>query len=254
MSAAATIEREDTVRVLRQACQRNTPAELHFPHEGAGLITARVRMLRIEEDQIYVDRPQAGGSPLSLDPGRSVTVHFLVGGTRYAFDSRIRRPHCLVQLNASQQIAGTALAIPAEVRQQQRRADFRLSLAGYEGVVAKIHAGVREGGGSCAIDARVVSARLVNISTGGLGVLLDTSATAGWRVGAVFFMSFSLPEVEVEFCMMTELRHLERIHEGASTVAGFIFLPWELCPLQPYARRISRFIATEQRKQLRRNR
>ncbi len=254
MAVDAPIKRDQKTRLLNQACQRNTPAELHFQRGEADLITARVRLLGLDAELIYVDRPQVVGSQFRLRPRQSAMVYFLLAGTRYAFHSRVVKPRCLVRLNARQRVFGAALAIPAEVRPQQRRADFRLSLAGYDWTVALCHQGEREHPRRCAIDAHRFKVRLVNISAGGVEALVDPSAIRGCGQGDVFFMTFFLPEVEQEFCMRTELRHTRHIHNGRSTLAGFMFLPWEMAPLKPYVRQINRFIATEQRRQLRRGR
>jgi len=254
MAIDAPIRQTDTIRLLGEACQRNTSAELHFQHGQADVITARVRMLGMDEEQIFVDRPQLVGSELRLRPRQPAMVYFLLGGTRYAFHTRVVKPRCLVRLNSRQRVAGASLSVPAEVRPQQRRADFRLSLAGFDWIVAHLHRGSSQNGGHCPMDTRPCRARLNNISAGGVGALVDTSAAGDWNAREIFFMSFSLPGVEQEFLMMTELRHHRRIHDGLTTLAGFKFCPWPLAPLQPYVRQIRRFIAAEQRKQLRRGR
>jgi c-di-GMP-binding flagellar brake protein YcgR len=178
-----------------------------------------------------------------------VTTYFLLGGTRYAFRSRISKARCSVRLNAQQQVPGMGLFLPAELRVQQRRADFRLSLASHE-VIAQGHPGSSENGGCCSIAAQRFNARLTNISAGGVGVLVNRSVTREWKPGQVFFLSFSLPEIKPTLCMMTDLRHMRVIHDGLYAVAGFKFLQWPPVPMKQYLREITQFIAAEQRRRL----
>lgn len=191
---------------------------------------------------------------MQIRPRQSVMVHLLLSGKRYAFGSSFTRAHCFVRLNARQKVAGCALAVPAEIREQQRRADFRLSLASFQRIMATVHRGSLDGGGCAPIDARPWPAWLVNISSGGVGAVVDSKFTRDWRAGEVFFLTFRLPEVEVEFLMTAQLRYCRRIRDGRATVAGFMFTPWPFAPLKPYQQTITRFIATKQRKQLRRGR
>ena len=147
-----------------------------------------------------------------------------------------------------------AVAFPAQVKQQQRRGDFRLSLAGYDDLTAAVHAGTVAHGGAAPIDAPRFVARLLNISAGGVCALFDGPGTRKWQTGDVFFFTFTLPGIEAPFVTANQLRHLRRIHDGQSTVAGFKFLPWPLVSMKSRVQEITRFIAAEQRRQLRRGR
>ncbi|MFQ5490906.1 MAG: flagellar brake domain-containing protein, partial [Phycisphaerae bacterium] len=163
----------DTLKTLEQACSRNVAADLHVLHPEQGVLTARTRLLSLIEGHVYMDRPQSIGRPLDLRSDQPVDIHFLLTGTRYAFRTRITRPACYVRLNASQQVLGAAAALPDEVKIQQRRADFRISLAARGDISILIHGGTDADGGSCRIDQPRVVGRLLNISAGGLGVRCD---------------------------------------------------------------------------------
>jgi c-di-GMP-binding flagellar brake protein YcgR len=239
---------------LRLACARNTSAEVHAEDPLAGMVSSRARLLNLDEQHVYLDQPQSIGQPVALTTGQVVTVYFLMNGTRHAFRSHVVRPRCYVRLNARQQVPGISVTMPARVGQQQRRADFRISLASYQGSHALIHAGSAEGGGSAPVDALRWTARMVNVSAGGLGVLAQKGPRPHWKIGGLFFLTFRLPEYDYDFVIMAELKHVRRIHGGHSTIAGFRFLPWHLGPVKSHARQITRFIAMAQRRQLRRGR
>ena len=251
---ATAVKPKATHGLLTEACNRNAAAELHFDGQEGARVTARVRLLGLEPELVLTDRPQSMGRPVVFRPRQPVLVHFPLGGVRYAFRTQVVRCHYPVRLNATQQVAGIALAMPSEVREQQRRADFRLSLAGCEAIQAEMHPGSPDGGGSAPIDARRFSARLINISAGGVGQLVDAQEARKWKHRDTFFISFCLPDVEGEFRMVAELRHERRIHEGRSAVAGFKFLPWPLVPLKASVRQILKFTAVQQRRQLKRGR
>jgi len=253
MAASAPVRQNEQIRLLGEVCARNTPAELHLQSGEADLVTAKVRLLRVDAKQVYVDQPQSPGKQIQVQAGQPVIVYFLVGSTRYTFRTRVVRTHCSIELNARQRVAGMTLAIPEKIREQQRRADFRLSLAGQSRTVASMHRMEAQQPDRCPVDARRFSARLVNVSAGGIGVLIDSSELRDAQAGDVFCVSFSLSEEE-EFCMLAELRHCRRSHDKLLTAAGLIFLPWSLVPLRPCVRRIARVLVAKQRKQLRRGR
>ncbi len=254
MGVATAVKPAARRGVLTEACNRNAAAELHFSGEEGDRVTARVRLLRLEQELVLTDRPQSMGKPVVLRPRQPVMVHFPLGGIRYAFRTQVVRCHCPVRLNATQQVAGIALAMPSEVLEQQRRSDFRLSLAGCETIQAEAHLGSLEGGGSAPIGALRFSARPINLSAGGIGLLVDTRYARKWRLGNTFFVSFCLPDVKGEFRMLAQLRHERRIPERQATVAGFKFLPWPLVPLKVSVRKILKFTAAQQRRQLKRGR
>ena len=254
MGVTTAVKPEARHDLLTEACNRNAAAELHFDGEEGARVTARVRLLRLEPELVLTDRPQSMGKPMVLKPRQPMLVHFPLGGVRYAFRTRVVRCHCPVRLNATQQVAGIALAMPSEVLEQQRRADFRLSLSGCEVIQAEVHFGSPEGGGSAPIDALRFSTRLINISGGGVGLLVDAQEVRKWILRDTFFVSFCLPDVEGEFRMMAELQHERRIRERSSAVAGFKFLPWPLVSLKTSVRQILKFIAAQQRRQLKRGR
>ena len=111
-----------------------------------------------------------------------------------------------------------------------------------------------EDAGSAPVDAPHHPGWLANVSTGGVGIVADRTVAGVWKAGAHFFMSFRLPTVEAEFRVLAEFRHFRRIRDGLSLLGGFQFVPWAASHPGQYQQSIARFIAAEQRKQLRRGR
>lgn len=242
------------MKILDQACSRNAAADLHIEHPGQGIVTARVRLLEIDDGQIHMNRPQSIGTPLQLSSDQPVKVYFLLSGTRYAFHTTVTRPACYVRLNASQKVLGVAVALPEKVSIEQRRSDFRVSLAAQESVSVLIHAGTEAEGGACPIATPRMVGRLVNVSAGGMGVQCNAKQARAWPRDCPYFLSFELPGTDAALVMMAELRHVRPLSENIVAIAGFKFLPWSTVPLKQSAHTISRFIATNQRRNLRRAR
>jgi len=252
MTVAAPVKPEQRNKLLRAVCARNIPAELHLETAEAGVITTRVRLLHVDALHVYVDEPHTPAGPLPVRPRQPVVTHFLFSGTRYAFRSKVIR-RCQLRLNEHKSVTAVAIGVPGDVRIEQRRADFRLSLAGYD-IPVEGHPGRPDHGGHCALMVFPFAGRLTNISAGGMGLVVDEAIAAEWQIGQVFFFVFRLPGATRDLWVMSTLRHLRGVPESLSTVAGLQFLPWPLVPMRTYVREINRFIAGEQRRRLRRGR
>jgi len=249
MAVATLVQDQKRTAVLRDACRRNTPVELHFEHTLAKRMTARVRMLTMDAECLYTDVPHGA---LRLHADLPLTGYFLLAGTRYSFNARVVRAPCWVPGATGKVVAGMALTLPEEIHERQRRADFRLPLVGKERIFALLHEGCPELGGFAPSDARHFPAWLVNISAGGLGVVVEATERSHWPQDDLYFATFRLPETDGEFYMMTAVRHSRAIRDGRANAVGLEFAPWSIVPLAAQQRRITRFIAEEQRKSLRR--
>ncbi len=249
-SFTTAIPTEEQLELLRQVCARNTPLELHI-QANKQLVTGRSRFLELRDEAICIDQPRMGGEGKPLRERQIVLVHFLLSGTRYSFETRVRRVHCSVQLNQQLRVPGVSLGVPPSIKEQQRRTDFRLSLASHAKIDIIVHTGSPLNGGSAPAKTKVLRPGIINISCGGMCVLFDLGDSKPWQSGDIFFLSFQLPEVSDRFLFMAELRHKRPIERRENCVIGFKFLPWSLVPTQKQLVEVTKFIATEQRKQLR---
>ncbi len=254
MPASAASNQQAALEILREACARNAASDLQYEDRTGGLVSARARLISMDDDQVYLDQATSLGRPVRLQTNQKVTVYFLLNGRRYAFHTHAILPQCYLRLNAEQRVPGMALAAPNVITEQQRRGDFRISLAGYEKLDVLVHGGTLDGGGAARIDAPRYVGRILNVSAGGLGALFERCSKPRMRAGDLLFLSFSLPEMENSFAVASELRFIRAIHDGQSTVTGFKFMPWSLVPMPSYCREIARFIAAAQRRQLKRGR
>lgn len=234
---------------LAQACARNQSADIHY-HEGPELRTARTRLLAIAGDELHIDRPQCIGQDILLAKDKSVTVYLLIDSELYAFSSRVVRPRVEVDLNRQRRIVGVALRTPGQLRKQQRREQFRLSLAKAD-VAASLHKTSVDVADVVPLDAPRFSGRVVNISLGGVGVLYDVGRAPPLAPGEVLFIEFALPEVESPFVLPVEVRHIRGVRHDENRICGLRFLDTTAPLIREQVAQLNKFLADEQRRQLR---
>ncbi|MEW6198126.1 MAG: PilZ domain-containing protein [Planctomycetota bacterium] len=234
---------------LEQACARNQPADIHY-HEGSELRTARTRLLAIAGDELYIDRPQCIGQNVVLAKDMPLTLYLLIASELYAFSSRVVRPVVTLDLNRRRQVTGVALRMPAELRKQQRREQFRLSLAKAD-VAANLHKTSADAIDVVPRDAPRFTGRIVNISLGGVAVLYDVGRTPPLAPGEVLFVEFTLPEAKSPLVFPVEVRHFRSVRDDESRICGLRFLDTAAPAVREQVQQLNKFIAEEQRRQLR---
>lgn len=236
-------------KLLEQACARNQSAEIHY-HEGAELRTARTRLLGTVGNELFIDRPQCIGQDVVLPENKLLTVYLVIESELYAFRARVVRSRVEVDLNRQRRVPGVALGMPSAVRKQQRREQFRLSLARTD-VPASLHGTSPDAVDVVPLDAPRFKGRIVNISLGGLGVLYDTSACPPLTSGMTLFVQFTLPEIELGFVFPVEARHVRHVRDEADRIVGLRFLDTTVPAIQVQIQQLNKFIVDEQRRQLR---
>ena len=82
------------------------------------------------------------------------------------------KPVLDVDLNVETQVVGISIEIPGEIREQQRRQHFRVSLSTYD-IQAHAHEAYDAFPGCAPTQCVRFSGRLINISSGGLGLPVD---------------------------------------------------------------------------------
>ncbi len=239
-------------RIVGAACERNAPAELHYELRDGALVTARVRLLELRGNRILADRPILLGNDSGIPAGVAITVHVSLRGSRYQFESVIEEEDVKVPLNRRQMVPGIALRRPTKAIQSQRRSHIRVSLVGYDPINVHLVSPHPDVPGACAIDAEVVTGWLVDLSGGGLSVVVDNRAFGFIRCGEVFFVTFALPSVLEDFCVLGSVRHTRHITSSDSLRLGIGFRPWGGRRLTHDQRRICRFVTAHERRMLRR--
>ena len=230
-----TSESQSRVSAVQRACDKRGVADIELEWPDGEKQFGRMRLLEWDEHAIYTDRPTYHGMPLELACDLPVTVHFLLDGERYSFRTRIIE-ECRVCLDDKQAVPGFSLYVPGEVHRDERRHDFRTSLAKCVEVVCEMR--LSDSGRQQPFNARVM-----NISAGGLAVIAVDLNDYEPRRGDEFIVDFNLPGINRKFTFNTEMRHLRNL-KGQGFIMGLKFLPdSNAAEMRHAVRQISQFIA-----------
>lgn len=269
--------------ILLEACARNQPIEVHYTDKRNRQSVAKSRLLRLEGDHVLIDRPTAGRHLADVGFDTVVFICYFVQGQRFGFQTRARRVRSF-QLNRQTRLIALEIVKPETIVKHQRRADFRVSLVSYPDLYAwfePVNADTdpdtdtddRDFGGerpepapeeqddaetnlqAAAAQPGVFKARVANLSAGGIAGIIGITDRSERRinVGDLFWVSFELPGEQRLFRFAAEVRHTIRHRRPAPFFIGCKFLlsdsPFgQSGSLEP----LTRFIAREQRRQLRR--
>ncbi len=238
-------------RLLAQACVRNTSVEIQLEDSSGQTKTWRTRLLFVKDERLIAEVPRLSrDNPIPLS--REIDVYMLLGGIRYRFASVVEESGLKIALNEKVRVLGMKLKLPAEVLEDQRRANYRLSLAAGEPLLVSFclpHPSILH---ACEINTQVTIARIVNISAGGLAVLVDQQYARTFQTGTNLFGVFVLPDCQGTFTVLCKIRHTQKIEASASVRAGIAFCEWPGCNLKDDQLRIMRFIASHERQYLQR--
>ena len=95
---------------------------------------------------------------------------------------------------------------------------------------------------------------MVNLSTRGVALLIDRRMLSHVKQGDRFYLTFTLPGVDDEFCMLAIARHAFLVERSNSLKVGFAFASWAGRNFDRCQTEITRFIAELERRMLRRKR
>lgn len=238
--------------ILEQLCAHNRAGEIHYEQDGA-LRTARMRFITLGADELQIDRPQCIGRDVNLPDGTELTAYFYHEGELHAFSTRVLRQIVIVDLNRQKRVVGMALALPAAIRREQRRRDFRVSLARHD-VPVTLHELDADTLASAPRSAARFPGRAVNLSAGGLGVMVEKAACPKLEVWQRLYVLFTLPEDDEPLALPAEIRQVRAVHDGLELMLGLRFLDTGEVSFRTQTRRIGDFIIAEQRRQIRRRR
>jgi len=250
------------MEILRYACDRNVPIELHYVNASVSssrvepdMLYAQTRMLGLDEQAIYLDSPQSIGKDVRLRVGRDVEAYFVVQNRIYTFRSQVTRLRCTVELNSVMKVVGMCLAMPNLIRSGQRREDHRISLASLPGpLTVDLHETSAEDPNLCPVDVRRFVGQAADLSRGGMAVIIANEDRFLLRHGRKYFLSFALPEDGREMTFLAELRHMRDIHKDSAKRLGFQFLRWpDVVQMREKSSALGKFLARMEREYLLRN-
>lgn len=249
---------ESGCSLLVEAARRNLTVELH--HEGSNLefCAARSRILGIGEHDLCLDLPHGVHETVVFSIGWFVDVFLAHKGKLYTFRSEVIQIGCVVQLNDGTKVEAIRITRPVDIKPGQRRQNFRVSLASIEPIIADIHEAAPDHFNAAPRDARRLRAWLVNLSTGGCGLITDGPLDDRFQIGRPLFVQFKLPNDATPLALQAQLRQVESVLDQSGTRLGLRFLKWpDPTRFGRMLRAIELFVAQTQRasaRRVRRNR
>lgn len=246
MGLLSMLEQSPTFPPLERACERSERVRISYRGPDGRVISGYARVLEIGEEHLLMQWPGVGFGPIAGVAAR-VECYFEIDGLSYVFDtiSRGRVTRQDVRLGA---LPVMQLDLPERVEQRQQRARYRVSLHKGTPIIAGAH--------DLETDAPFGEMRLANLSAGGVLTLSDDRAARNIPMGALFWLTFSLPGDPRPFGFVARLVHRNELNNGSGGAAlGWAFAPADDAALHAEnIRRIERFVAGKQREQLRRAR
>jgi len=245
---------EPVEQFLESVCARESAAELHFERTDGELVVARVRLLMFSDSELLADRPVYTDNGSKIPTGETLKVHISIRGNRYEFESAIESEFRRAPGHTPWAGPGIALRKPEAVAPSQRRASVRVSVLGCDPIHVISARPCSSGASACSLEGPVYLGWMVDVSAGGLSMVLDRQAAKLVRRGDRLFMTFCLPGVEGTFNLLGSVRHLREVAEGESIRLAAAFRPWDGGHLRTDQQRIARFVAERERTMLKRRR
>jgi c-di-GMP-binding flagellar brake protein YcgR len=213
---------------LLEAVARNAPLELHSLSLDRTIPAARARMLEIDDEAVYLEKPQIIGRNVRISVGQAFVGYFTFDDQIYTFPCTVMQSGRRVRLNSRKLVEGLVLSRPDKVDRGQRRQFYRTSLAAVQQPVRATFQEVRESLDEPAPveHAPWKEATIVDASAGGFGVRVNESNYSQFKIYHNYFVRLTLPETTTELTTMCELRQVRPILDGQATRLGFLLLPW----------------------------
>jgi len=229
MSGAISLDRARRDQILVEAADRRTPLVLSRkqPH---GWGTFRSRLLEAEPiaQRLIIEYPVGAGGEKApdIEEGESIGVAFRKGHRKCMFASVVQGKKRF-QIDEANRVGALLLRWPGDLQQLQRRVYYRAPIPPDRAIKVAFWPG------GLAYEARVGAAEfpvyagwLMNLSAGGMAVVVPHDQRGDWRPGDTFGCRFE-PAPGSCLAMDATLRHAEPGENGLTRL-GFQFVGLEL--------------------------
>ena len=238
----------------------------------------RAKLISLSDTEIFVEMPTTAGEPLPLQEGVQLLGIMAIGQNRWMF-----RTHCIgttAYRSNGRDGMGLRLQMPEAVERCQRRRDFRISTGSLE--LPQVDAWPLLDPRSVVLPERMcqlqierhisgdttpdsfneedmmpdvgpsVTATLVNIGGGGVGLQVPTGESSGIGRHRLHWLRFPLPSSDgPALCVTAKLMHWH-MEAGGSAYMGMMFdFSFNPSHRRFVTQQITRAVAIQQREQLR---
>lgn len=210
---------------IDRAIERNVPCEMQIRRSSGELFVVKSRLLGRGEHGIEIDWPTSIGQDVPIHEGLKVEVFFSIENVRWSFRSRIADLKRHIELNDEHTIIGVVLTTPPKLVNGQRRNDHRVGLGGQD-VRVMVHAGDPESEYAAApIDGPVRECRLVDLSIGGLSLLVPGEWIGITGINRPFFVTIPMGKGG-SMTLLAEVRQRRRLNRSSDLRIGMKFRSW----------------------------
>ena len=251
MAAVETFEKS-VDELLAAACDRSVVLQLHYEDSSGSQVIGKTRIRSLNERQILADAISFVDKNERIPSGRPLRAHFKIRGNRLQFRTVIENNRVPVAGPGRDRAYGVALRKPTSLSESQRRTHVRVSVAAGEAIQVFVVHRSGKTPNACAVDAAHPLGRLLNVSAGGMTVLLPMDGLRRSKENDRFFLTFALPQGGGDFHLLGSLRHTRKVERSDSLRVSFAFKPWDGSALRNDQMRIERFIVEREREILRR--
>lgn len=238
--------------LLADARDRNVMLQLHYEDSSGSLVIGKTRIRALNERQILADAISLVDGNKRIPSGRPIWAHFTIRGNRLQFQTVIESERVPIAVLGRDRVLGVALRRPKGLAESQRRAHVRVSVAAGDAIGVYVVRPSPKTPNACEIDEAHPMGRILNVSAGGMTILLPSDGLHRSKANDRFFLTFAIPDVEGDFHLLGSLRHTRKVESSDSLRVSFAFKPWDGSVLRFEQRRIERFIVQREREQLRR--
>jgi len=235
--------------VLR-AVERNVPCEMQIRRASGELFVIKSRLLNTSRDGIEIDWPTSIGQDVPIHEELKMEVFFGIDDQRYRFSSRIVELRRKIELNEAHRIVGVVLAWPARVADGQRRNDHRVSLTDRDLAVLVHPAQHPWEDGASPVGGPHARLRVVDLSIGGLALIVPAKWIGITEVNRLFFAALDLGHHGRSTVLM-EVRQRRRLNRSHQLRVGLKFKAWpDRREFQQMQQDIQRYLVEVQRERL----
>ena len=244
-------------RTLELACAYNAPLSINA-ESGDDIYRYKSRMLDMRKARgsrsLVIDQPASEGPAIALRPNIQITLFFAIEQGRYAFDSVVLRKTEFT-LGNRRKISALEISYPNVLKSGQRRAYFRVPIPlrapiDVDCTVIGEVAGKtveNEDAGNALLRPRL-RGRTINISVGGMLIVLEEGATDLADVGTKLALQFSLEKNETPIRLSAIIRRLEKKSATDQFRMGIEFVDIDVTFENKLAvNRLYRYVAERQR-------